>query len=96
MKNIAKHSQATEVSLRFQNHQSNLAINIEDNGRGFEKLAAADAGGGLQNIHQRVEKAGAQFDHQSKPGRGTSCHTLLPFDRVAQSGKAGRRLVGSW
>jgi signal transduction histidine kinase len=82
MNNIAKHSQATEVWLRIQKHDHNLAIVVEDNGRGFAETARAEAGEGLRNMRQRVAKAGGRFEHESRPGQGTSCRIMLPLDQA--------------
>jgi ligand-binding sensor domain-containing protein/signal transduction histidine kinase len=69
--NVVKHSEATEVWLRFDVAGAILDIRVEDNGRG---VGAADANGernGLLNMRQRMEKMGGQFLMTSEPGKGT-------------------------
>ncbi|HEY4415202.1 MAG TPA: ATP-binding protein, partial [Verrucomicrobiae bacterium] len=82
MNNIAKHSEATEVWLRIRLLENRLAIAIEDNGRGFDESVAMEAGEGLQNMRQRVENIGGEFEHETKPGCGTSCRIVLPLEKL--------------
>jgi len=84
MNNIAKHSQATEVWFRIQKQENNMAITIEDNGRGFVATDAVVAGEGLQNMRRRVEEIGGQFECESKTGRGTTCRIRLRFDATVR------------
>ena len=70
MNNIAKHSQATEVWLRFKWNEGALQISIEDNGRGFIEPVEAQ-GEGLLNMRRRMEKIGGRFEFLSTPGTGT-------------------------
>ncbi|MDB6110543.1 MAG: Integral rane sensor signal transduction histidine kinase, partial [Pedosphaera sp.] len=83
MNNIAKHSQATEVWFRIQKQENNMAITLEDNGRGFVATDAA-VGEGLQNMRRRVEEIGGQFECESKTGQGTTCRIRLRFDATVR------------
>jgi signal transduction histidine kinase len=78
LNNIAKHSQATEVWLRFKWSEGALQISIEDNGRGFVEPAAAQ-GEGLLNMRRRMEKIGGRFEFLSTPGTGTISRIWLPL-----------------
>ncbi|RZJ56465.1 MAG: sensor histidine kinase, partial [Flavobacterium sp.] len=78
--NIIKHSEASEATLHITNHDDNINIIIEDNGRGFEteKIAAAN-GMGLQNIRKKTQHLGGTFAIDSTPGRGTTIIIDLPL-----------------
>jgi signal transduction histidine kinase len=78
LNNIAKHSAATEVWVRFQWRDNALNIVIEDNGRGFLE-AEAQPGEGLLNMRRRLEKIGGRFESESRPGAGTICRLWLPL-----------------
>jgi signal transduction histidine kinase len=79
LNNIAKHSWADEVWLRFHWQERQLEIVIEDNGRGFSPAEAMQTGEGLGNMRKRVEKIGGQFACDSQPGKGTVCRIRLPM-----------------
>lgn len=81
--NIAKHSGATEVWLRFHWKESALEISIQDNGRGFSEAPEAPTGQGLRNMRRRVEKIGGQFFCESKAGAGTLFRLVLPLPSAA-------------
>lgn len=54
LQNALKHSEATEVYLQFLNHDSNLSVMYEDNGKGFDVENKSNFGRGLFNIENRV------------------------------------------
>lgn len=69
--NVAKHSDATEASLRISVVDSTLEICVEDNGNGLGRKNGHREGNGLNNMRQRMEKAGGEFVVTSEPGKGT-------------------------
>jgi len=78
LNNVAKHSEATEVWLRFKWNDGVLNISIEDNGCGFVE-ATAKSGEGLINMRRRLDKIGGRYDLASQPGEGTVSRISLPF-----------------
>lgn len=72
LNNSLKHAMATEIIVRLNMIQSEeVAIQIEDNGRGFDPDAAADSDGmGLANIQERAESFDGELTIHSAPGRG--------------------------
>jgi signal transduction histidine kinase len=77
MTNIAKHSQATQVTLRFNADLTQLELSIEDNGQGFDP-AQNTTGFGLQSMRERTEALGGLFDLSSQPGHGCRLHLNIP------------------
>lgn len=69
--NVAKHAQATELDIQVFNHQGELVITLDDNGKGFD-TATAKKGIGLKNMRARVESLGGTFEISSDVGQGTS------------------------
>jgi signal transduction histidine kinase len=60
MNNIAKHSQATLVSLYLQERDGRMELTIQDNGQGFD-LDTARRGLGLSTMRERAQLSGGGF-----------------------------------
>jgi PAS domain S-box-containing protein len=82
--NVGKHAGATRVAVHVESDQSQLRIEIEDDGQGFETGEARDhlrAGRvGLASMKERVELASGTFAVRSTPGRGTAVMATIPLD----------------
>lgn len=78
--NIIKHAQASEASISLTQHDNELNIMVEDNGRGFKvgKLKEKE-GMGLGNIERRIEHLEGSMEVDSNPGRGTSISIDIPL-----------------
>jgi signal transduction histidine kinase/ligand-binding sensor domain-containing protein len=80
MNNILKHSGATEAWLRIAMEGDEVRITIEDNGRGFDLLAAHHAeANGLTNLRNRLEKLRGRIDVRSAPDQGTTLAIAVRF-----------------
>jgi len=82
--NAAKHSHARRVAIKMKIEGSNLAINVEDDGRGFNVAdAVPDAreltGFGLFAIRERLAHFGGKMEIISEPGRGTNVDLTVPI-----------------
>lgn len=82
LSNIARHSQAAQASVRIAYQQSEICIQIGDNGRGFD-LSRTSSGLGLQLIHERLESVGGHVDIKSSPG-GTWLNIRVPLQTQEQ------------
>src|SRR5262249_2366925 len=75
LRNVGKHAGATRVTVHVESDQSQLRLEIEDDGKGFEAGDWRDhlrAGRvGLASMRERVELASGTFAVRSTPGRGT-------------------------
>jgi signal transduction histidine kinase len=92
--NVAKHARATRVGLTVSYMEHEVALDVRDDGRGFD-LAGLSAepepeghGFGLVAMRQRVEGLGGTLQVESEPGTGTAISACLPVavpapDRVA-------------
>ncbi len=82
MANVVQHAQATEMKLDLVGEAGELALTVEDNGRGFslERLAESlrDGHVGLAAQRHRIEAAGGRMDIASAPGGGTRVDIRLP------------------
>ncbi len=79
LNNIARHSQATEVSIIILVTDNSLSIVIKDNGRGFSDEAKSDEANGLENMRRRIAEIGGQFQIKSQPGTGTNISFQGPW-----------------
>lgn len=71
LNNAVKHSQASRVSMRLWQSDGRFALQISDNGRGFN-TGEAFAGLGLGTMRERAVEIGATLAITSQPGAGTT------------------------
>lgn len=78
--NTIKHAEATKVTIQLTQHEDNLNIIIEDNGKGFDrsKIETDKTGMGLTTIEKRVEHLEGNFTIDSILGKGTSILIDIP------------------
>lgn len=78
--NAIKHAEASKVNIQLTQHEDNLNIIVEDNGKGFDrsKLDKNKSGIGLTNIEKRVEHLEGNFTVDSIVGKGTSILIDIP------------------
>jgi len=78
--NVIKHSKASEVHLHVSFEKGMLAIEIRDNGCGFD-IARHPAGNGLSNMKRRVAEMGGTCAIHSNATQGTSVRVNLPIQK---------------
>lgn len=84
--NIAKHAQATHVSVAIKKQDSTVSFLVEDDGRGFDMKEermrnSAEKGMGLTAIEERIWMVGGLLDIRSQKGKGTRINFTVPMDR---------------
>lgn len=82
--NIAKHAEAETVLIQCALRERDLAIEIEDDGKGFDLQSLTRAGAparglGLLGIRERVELLGGTVEIESSPGQGTRVALAVPL-----------------
>jgi signal transduction histidine kinase len=74
--NIVKHSEATEAMVVIKNEDGEVAVTVQDNGKGFapEGLDGGSSGHGfgLIGMAERARILGARQEVHSVPGQGTT------------------------
>jgi two-component system, NarL family, nitrate/nitrite sensor histidine kinase NarX len=79
LNNTRKHAEATQAEISLRVRDSDLVLEIKDDGRGFDPLdVPAVAQYGLRGMRERAELIGADFQIVSQPGQGTSVRLRLP------------------
>ena len=79
--NVARHAKASQVqvALNWENGHNEIALEIIDNGRGFDPDdSARRIGHGLSNMPTRATDLGGQFMVISAPNQGTIIRLVVP------------------
>ncbi|MDT7539411.1 MAG: two-component system, NarL family, sensor kinase [Actinomycetota bacterium] len=88
VRNIAKHADATDVSISIGRTGSDVVLLVRDNGRGFtDDASAARRRGsvGLELLTGLVSSHGGRLQVEGVPGNGTLLAVRLPVSPLAQS-----------
>ncbi len=97
--NIAKHANATRVTVVLSFAPTALSLAVQDNGSGFDAERALErtgrnAGWGLLGMRERTSLIGGHMTINSSPGRGACIAITLPtspeWNRVNHSLATGR------
>jgi signal transduction histidine kinase len=92
LSNCRKHAQASEVAITLSYINNLVALDIQDDGVGFDPdrshTATSDHSGGfgLNGMRERVEGLGGTLLVDSLPGEGTTLLVELPTAPSEQSG----------
>jgi two-component system sensor histidine kinase DegS len=82
LQNVRKHAGATSVVVTAVLEDGQWALEVRDDGRGFDTGAVAARGRrnfGLQFMRERAELVGAQFEVRSRPEAGTVVRLAIPL-----------------
>ncbi len=82
LNNVSKHAAATHVAVLMERRGDEVAIIVEDNGRGFNAKAAAAAERharmGLLSMRERAALIGGSVEFETAPGEGTTVFVRVP------------------
>ncbi len=80
--NVARHAQATKVSIGLQETAGNLVLRVTDNGRGITESEISDVSSlGLLGMQERAFLLGGEFHIKGVQGKGTTVVVQIPIDR---------------
>jgi PAS domain S-box-containing protein len=90
--NILKHARATQASIRISKSGSEVIIDIEDDGVGFnlpEQLSrrARNTSVGLFSVHERLDHLGGRAAIDTTPGKGTRIRLSAPLQPARRTRK---------
>jgi signal transduction histidine kinase len=96
--NARKHASAEHVRVRVSESEGGVALEIVDDGVGFqphEGVVAAPGHMGLAAMRERAEMAGGRCELHSLPGQGTTLDVWMPasFARPEPTGVDDRNLA---
>jgi signal transduction histidine kinase len=76
--NVAKHADATSVSILLTRTPSAVRLVVEDDGAGFDPLGTRDGGLGLSGMRERVALVDGVLRVESAHGKGTTLVAEVP------------------
>ena len=83
LNNIQKYAEATQVIVTLTYMDTLVALDVQDNGQGFESEAQfannTDGGFGLKSIREQVEQLGGELTIESNADKGTTIAVALPI-----------------
>ena len=80
--NAAKHARPRLVEIEIAQNNSELAIEVRDDGDGFD-VDAAEMGFGISGMHERMKLVGGALEVMSTPGSGTRLSARIPVSPTA-------------
>jgi signal transduction histidine kinase len=81
LNNAVRHARARNAKVRVAQNQNRIAVEIGDDGRGFQPERAR--GLGIMGMEERVKRLGGTLTVDSAPGRGTAIKADLPLPASA-------------
>ena len=78
LQNCVQHSQAKTGKVLVKILESQIMLEVSDNGKGFEFDLVAAQGHGLGNMALRAKEIGARLKVQSQPNKGTTILIEIP------------------
>ena len=81
LNNSVRHSQARNATVRVWSNAEGIAVEVKDDGRGFDP--ARTRGLGILGMEERVRRLGGTLAVKSAPGQGTVVKAELPLPVAA-------------
>jgi len=79
--NVMRHANATEVSVRLEQQNDEITLEVMDNGKGIPQARISDHNSlGLIGIRERVRFWHGQVDITGWPNKGTRVSVRIPLD----------------
>lgn len=81
LNNVAKHANARRVRITVSASGEEMAVEVGDDGAGFDPLAAEARASrwGMTTMRERAEAVGGRVEITSAPGSGTVLRATVPF-----------------
>jgi len=86
IQNSVQYSQAKKGKVLVKVEETQILLEVSDNGKGFEFDLVGAQGHGLGNMAIRAKQIGARLKIQSQPNKGTSIVIELPRDEKSSNG----------
>jgi PAS domain S-box-containing protein len=83
--NAGRHARATEVRIVLSQVDSEVRLEVQDNGVGFDSRSAFPGHFGLNTMRERATDLGGKLDIESHPGVGTTVRAIIPVSQPAPS-----------
>jgi signal transduction histidine kinase len=81
LNNILKHAQAEKISVSLRKEGTQIELQVEDDGIGFDLAAERESVGlGLIGMEERAAQLGAQLNIESAPGNGACLQLIMEIE----------------
>jgi signal transduction histidine kinase len=77
--NTIKHARASRIQIRIQCSSDHVALEICDDGIGFDPRGNFPGHLGLHSMRERIERLGGTLAVESAPGKGTEIRAWMPI-----------------
>ena len=84
--NVVKHSRAKHASVRLRIDSDALAMDVKDDGEGFDPSRSYPDHFGLQSMRERAQSRGGELHVESQRGEGTTVRVRVPIPALAVRG----------
>jgi PAS domain S-box-containing protein len=81
--NAVKHAQASRLNLQLYRSSNCIAIEISDDGVGFDPTITFPGHLGLRSMDERATKLGGTLEIHSSPGAGTRVYAQFPLQSTS-------------
>jgi signal transduction histidine kinase len=76
--NVVKHAEAESVRIFLASRERSVALEVEDDGRGFSATHNVEGAFGLVGMRERIASLDGSLTVESKPGTGTRITAEIP------------------
>ena len=84
--NIARHSGATQVEVRFEADGERIMLEVADDGKGLNTAEIKTKRTfGLLGMKERALMIGGEFGIEGQPGKGTRIRIKVPIDKTTDA-----------
>jgi PAS domain S-box-containing protein len=91
LRNVAKHAQASEVTVKVAVGADRVSLELADDGIGLNGHAGRNGGLGISSMRERVELLSGTFRIAERKPHGTVVTALLPLGHSASAGEHVRQ-----
>lgn len=77
--NAARHSNASNITVKITSNETCISISIHDDGKGFQPKFNGKKSLGLQNVESRVLYMKGKFSLETEQGKGTVANMDIPL-----------------
>jgi signal transduction histidine kinase len=83
--NVGRHAAASEVVVRLAKEDSDLTLEVHDNGRGITEGEISSAASlGILGMRERALLLGGEVTVSGAPGKGTTVRVRIPAAQRAE------------
>jgi signal transduction histidine kinase len=84
--NVARHANATVITISLREDEGNIILEISDNGRGITDSEIAHPKSlGVLGMKERAMLLGGDFSIGGSPGKGTSIIVRIPLETLEEN-----------